>query len=110
MGILQCSQSPSSICGTTTELKGVCTKSDGYLKQYYRIQLSPRTDSDLSTLTPVPDNSIVSLELGKISIKTLGKATVKPPKRDCIGDRMFGPCREVGSISEVSLQIYCMSL
>ena len=33
--------------------------------------------------------------------------TVKPPKRDCTGDKMFGPCREVGSISEVFLQIHC---
>ena len=36
--------------------------------------------------------------------------TAKPPKRDRIGDRMFGLCREVGPISEVFLQIYCMSL
>ena len=27
--------------------------------------------------------------------------TVKPPRRDRIGDGMFGPCREVGPISEV---------
>ena len=26
---------------------------------------------------------------------------LKPPKRDRIGDWMFGPCREVGVISEV---------
>ena len=31
---------------------------------------------------------------------TLG-ITVKPPRRDRIGDGMFGPCREVGPISEV---------
>ena len=36
--------------------------------------------------------------------------TVKPPKRDHIGDQTFGPCGEVGPISEVFLQIYCMSL
>ena len=27
--------------------------------------------------------------------------TVKPPRRDRIGDGMFGPCREVGPILEV---------
>ena len=26
---------------------------------------------------------------------------MKPPRRDRIGDGMFGPCREVGPISEV---------
>ena len=36
--------------------------------------------------------------------------TVKPPRRDHIGDGMLGPCREVGPISEVFLQIHCMSL
>ena len=36
--------------------------------------------------------------------------TVKAPKRDHIGGQMFGPCREVGPISEVFLQIYFMSL
>ena len=29
---------------------------------------------------------------------------------DHIGDRMFGPCREFGPISEVFLQIHCISL
>ena len=28
---------------------------------------------------------------------------MKPPKRDCIGDWMFGPCREVGPISSVAI-------
>ena len=28
-------------------------------------------------------------------------STVKPPRRDHIGDGMFGHCREVGPISEV---------
>ena len=32
--------------------------------------------------------------------------TVKPPKRDRIGDAMFGPCREVGPISEVFFIVY----
>ena len=32
--------------------------------------------------------------------------TVKPPRRDRIGDGMFGPCREVGPISEV-LFVWC---
>ena len=36
--------------------------------------------------------------------------TVKPQKRDHTGDQMFGPCREAGPISEVFLQIHCMSL
>ena len=37
-------------------------------------------------------------------------SAVKYPKRDCIWDRMFGPCREVGPILEVFTQIHCMSL
>ena len=40
----------------------------------------------------------------------LNRYTVKPPKSDRIGDWKFGPCREAGPISEVYLQIYCMSL
>ena len=35
---------------------------------------------------------------------------MKPPKRDQIGDRLFGPSREVSPISEVFLQIHCRSL
>ena len=39
----------------------------------------------------------------KINISTFHfiSTTVKPPRRDRIGDGMFGPCREVGPISEV---------
>ena len=43
-----------------------------------------------------------------MTIKRKGKPilviTVKPPRRDRIGDGMFGPCREVGPISEVSFK------
>ena len=38
------------------------------------------------------------------------RGTAKPPRRDHIGDGMFGPCREVGSHLRVFLQIHCMSL
>ena len=38
------------------------------------------------------------------------RGTVKPLRRHHIGDWMFGPCKDVGPISEVFLQIYCMSL
>ena len=37
------------------------------------------------------------------------RGTVKPPRRHHIGDWMFGPCKVVGPISEVFLQIHCMS-
>ena len=38
------------------------------------------------------------------SVDIMRLNTVKPLRRDRIGDGMFGPCREIGPISEVSFK------
>ena len=44
---------------------------------------------------------VVIRTIHNIILVTEKPFTVKPPRRDRIGDGMFGPCREVGPISEV---------
>ena len=76
-----------------------------YLKEFHDLAKNVWPTRGTNGFGVTVHTDVFNITKNFLIVVVANQITVKPPKRDHIGDRLVYPCGEVGPISEVFLQI-----